>query len=255
MNSIAERHKYILEQLQTKGFVEVQALADELNVTGATIRKDLRVMEDQKLLIRSHGSATLVKPPVFDQNSSEKALKHSNEKNLIAKAASKLISSYDAIMLTSGSTIIAFAKAIPSDDNINIVTSSLEIAILLKERKNVNVMILGGRVYKSSMSVRGPYAEDGVKHINCSKLYIGCDGIDLEKGITCASIEEVRLIQVMMSRTSKMIVLADSSKFGKSGFGRICGIEDVDIIITDSGIPDAIREEIEEKGVQVIIAQ
>lgn len=255
MTSIGKRHKYILEELHAKGFVQVLKLAEELGVSGATIRKDLREMEDQKLLIRSHGSATPVKPPVFDQSSDEKALKNILEKKLIAQEATKLIAVNDDILVTSGSTIIAFAKAIPNDRNINIVTPSLDVAILLRHNLNVDITLLGGHVCRNSLSVRGPYAEDGLKNINCSKLFIGCDGIDIEKGISCASVEEARLTQIMMSSSSKTILLTDASKFGRRGFGRICGLDDIDTIITDAGIPDAIREHIEEIGVQVIIAR
>lgn len=255
MRSIGERHKYILEELHTKGFVEVLKLSKELEVSGATIRKDLRDMEQQKLLIRSHGSATPVKPPVLDENASQKALKHSTEKKLIAKAAAHLLQPNDDILVTSGSTVIEFAKVIPGEEGINVVTSSLEIAILLKRKKNINVTILGGRVLDNSLSVRGPYAEDGLHNINCSKLYIGCDGIDIEKGISCASVEEARLIQMMMATSSKTIILADSSKFGRRGFGRICGLDDIDVIITDDGILEAIKEHIEESGIEVIIAK
>ena len=93
-----------------------------------------------------------------------------------------------------------------------------------------------------------------MKNASCSKLYIGCDGIDLASGVTCATIEEAELTNAMMKVASQTVVLADSSKFGRRGFGKIGNIEDIDIIITDKGMPESLREKIEDAGVQIIIA-
>ena len=124
----------------------------------------------------------------------------------------------------------------------------------MNDRDNVKVLLLGGEMYKNSLSVRGSYTEAGLVNVSCSKLFIGCDGINLETGVTCATIEEARLTTAMMKASSKTVILADSSKFGRRGFGKIGNIEDFDIIITDSGIPDNIREKIEDLGVQILIA-
>ncbi len=254
MKSIAERHKFILERLDRKGFVSVQELADDLEVTPPTIRKDLRILESQNLLIRSHGSASQVKPRVMDISINEKAEKNKEEKIRIAKAALGLIHPEDAIILASGSTVTAFANLLQPIDTINVVTPSLGIALLLNDRDNINVMVLGGKMYKKSLSVRGEYAAAGLKNISCSKLFIGCDGINTETGITCATTEEASLTNKMMAAAAQTIILADSSKFGRRGFGKICKLEDIDVIITDDGITEEMKDQIEEAGVQIIIA-
>lgn len=254
MISIAERHKYIKEQLVKNGFIRVLDIAEQLGVTGATIRKDLRILESQGVLYRTHGSASPVKPHVTDICIDEKASQHAIEKQAIARAAQTLIKPDDAIILASGSTVTAFAEALSPVGMVNVVTPSLGIATLMNRRNNVKVFVLGGALYNNSFSVRGEYAEAGLKNVSCSKLYIGCDGIDLASGITCATIEEARLTNAMMSAASQTVVLADSSKFGRRGFGKIGMLEDIDIIITDSGIPDTLREKIEDAGVQIIIA-
>ncbi len=254
MISIAERHKFIKDQLATKGFVKVLELAEALNVTGATIRKDLRILESHNVLYRTHGSASPVKPHVMDISITEKSNQNVDLKKKIALAAQEMIQPEDAIILASGSTVTAFAELLKPIDSINVVTPSLGIAVILNEKENVKVMMLGGVMYKNSLSVRGPYAEEGLKNISCSKLFIGCDGIDIETGITCATIEEARLTNTMMKASLKTIVLADSSKFGRRGFGKICDLEDIDIIITDNGIPQTLKDQIEELGIQIIIA-
>ena len=254
MISIAERHKYIKEQMAKNGFIRVQDIADQLGVTGATIRKDLRILESQNVLYRTHGSASPVKPHVMDISITEKQTQNISQKRMIALAAQNTIKPEDAIILASGSTVTAFAEILQPIETLNVVTPSLGIAVLLNEKENIKVIVLGGEMYKNSLSVRGVYAEQGLTNVSCSKLFIGCDGIDFESGITCATIQEARLTKAMMKAASKTVVLADSSKFGRRGFGKNCEIEDIDIIITDSGISDTLKEQIEEAGVQVIIA-
>ena len=254
MTSIAERHKFIRESLERNGYVKVQEIADSLGVTGATIRKDLRILESQGVLYRTHGSASPVKPQVADVSIHEKSVQRTKEKQLIGRAALSLLKKDDAIILASGSTVTAFASLLP-DEMLNVVTPSLGIAAMLHSLGNIKVFMLGGELYNNSFSVRGEYAVAGLRNISCSKLFIGCDGIDLSSGVTCATVEEARLTVEMMKAASQTVVLADSSKFGRRGFGKIGNIEDVDIIITDSGIPSSLREQLEEAGVQILIGE
>ena len=254
MISIAERHLFIKEQLSRNGYIRVQDIADQLGVTGATIRKDLRILESQNVLIRAHGSASPVKPHVMDVSIHEKSVQHSAEKQAIARAAQKLIKPDDAIILASGSTVTAFAEQLQPVNSINIVTPSIGIAVLMNEKEDAKVLLLGGEMYKNSLSVRGIYAEAGLRNVSCSKVFIGCDGIVISTGITCATIEEARLTNAMMSAASQTVILADSSKFGRRGFGKIGALEDFDIIITDDGIPKSLKDKIEDAGVQIIIA-
>lgn len=255
MISIAERHKYIKEQLQLNGYVRVQDLADQLGVTGATIRKDLRILESQNVLLRTHGSASPLKPHVMDISVDVKACQNRENKLLIAQEAQKLITPDDAIIIASGSSVTAFAEVLTPVNTINVVTPSLGIALRLNEKDNVKVMVLGGEMYKNSISVRGSYTEAGLINVSCSKLFIGCDGINLDTGITCSNLQEASLTTAMMKACTQTVVLADSSKFGRRGFGKIGNIEDIDIIVTDSGVPDNMKKKIEDLGVQILIAQ
>ena len=254
MISIAERHKIIKEQLQLNGYVRVQDLAEQLGVTGATIRKDLRILESQNILIRTHGSASPVKPHVMDISVDVKASQNRDKKIIIAQAAQELITPDDAIILASGSSVTAFAEILTPVNMINVVTPSLGIALILNEKENVKVMLLGGEMYKNSLSVRGSYTEAGLVNVSCSKSFIGCDGINLETGITCSNLAEASLTTAMMKSCTQTVVLADSSKFGRRGFGKIGNVEDIDIIVTDSGIPSTMRKKIEDLGVQILIA-
>lgn len=255
MLSVAERHKYIKERLAKDGYIRVLDMAEALNVTGATIRKDLRILESQGILYRTHGSATPVKPHVVDLSVDVKSSKRMPEKQAISRAAQTLILPDDDIILASGSTVTAFAEYLTPVNSLNVVTSAPIIAVLLNGKEHVKVFLLGGEMYKNSFSTRGAVAESCLANVSCSKLFIGVDGIDPASGITCSNLEEARLNSAMMKVASQTVVLADSSKFGCRGFGKICNLEDIDIIITDAGVSEQFKAQMEEAGVQVIIAQ
>ena len=150
-----------------------------------------------------------------------------------------------------------FAEAIKREfrSHLNVVTTFLKTSVLLNDVEEINVVQLGGCVHKKSLSAIGVYAEAALSDFSCSKLFFGVDGIDLEHGITTSTIEEAKLTQVMMRSASKIIILADSSKFGQRGFGRICALEDIDVIVTDERIPEQMVSIIEEAGVDLIIAK
>ena len=255
MTSIAERHKYILESLAKNGFIKVNEIAKELEVTPVTIRKDLKHLEEKKLLYRTHGGASPVNPLTSDIDVHEKEKLRKEEKKRIATAAAKLIEENDSIIIASGSTVHTFAEHITPINHLTVVTASLKTSLLLNTINNIEVIQLGGIVRKNSFSVIGDYTSLFFEQITCSKLFLGVDGIDLEFGITTTDVREADLNKEMMRIAQKCIVLADSSKFRRRGFSKIANIEEVDIIITDAGIPDSIARRIEEMGIELIIAE
>ena len=238
MLSVAERHKYILDHLNKYGFVRITDVANELGVTKVTIRKDVKILEAKGLLYKVHGSARSANPHVADTDVHVKGNVNREEKERIARKAVELLNDNDSIIMASGSTIYAFAEAIKREfrSHLNVVTTFLKTSVLLNDVEEINVVQLGGCVHKKSLSAIGGYAEAALSDFSCSKLFFGVDGIDLEHGITTSTIEEAKLTQVMMRSASKIIILADSSKFGQRGFGRICSLEEVDVIVTDSRI-------------------
>ena len=257
MLSIAERHKYILDKLNKYGFVRITDVANELGVTKVTIRKDVKILESKGLLYKVHGSARSANPHVADTDVHVKGNVNREEKERIARKAVELLNDNDSIIMASGSTIYAFAEAIKREfrSHLNVVTTFLKTSVLLNDVEEINVVQLGGSVHKKSLSVRGEYAAQGFENVICSKLFFGADGIDSNFGITCATAEEAALTQKMMRASAKSVVLADSSKFGQRGFGRICALEDIDVIVTDERIPEQMISIIEEAGVDLIIVR
>jgi DeoR family transcriptional regulator of aga operon len=254
VKTISERHLFIKEQLYKNGFVTVQDLAEQLEVTGATIRRDLRIMEGENLLRRNHGGASLVHEKVIELSLTDRSLICPDEKARIAAAAAAILGENDSMGVTSGSTIEAFVRQLQHKGPIKVVTPSIRLGVLLMEKMDVDLRILGGRVVPNSMSTRDEYSIQGLHNVRCSKLFFSCDGFSIEDGVTSAFVEEAHLTESMMNIAQQRILLADSSKIGKCGFGRICGLEDVDTLITDSGISESLKAKIEALGVDVIIA-
>lgn len=246
-----KRHQTILDKLENEKYVEVLDLCQALDVSAVTIRKDLKLLEDKGLLFRTHGGASLENPYINDRHVHEKEKISVEEKSGIAQAAAKSISENDSIIIASGTTVQALARSIRPKGKLMVITSSLNVVLELLKFKEVNVLQLAGYVRHSSASVVGNYALQILENVSCSKFFLGVDGIDLEYGLTTTNLEEAQLNRKMLASAQKTIVLADSSKFGKKSFAKICGLEEVDEIITDEGIPRSVREKLEDMGIIV----
>lgn len=253
MINITERHQFILTKLQREGYAQVFNLCKELNVSSVTIRKDLKLLEDKKLLFRTHGGASMNNPYAVDKPVNEKEKLQSSEKMKIGAEAAETIEPNDSVIIASGTTVLALAKNIQRDKSLTVITSALNVAMELLQHENVEIIQLGGIIRRTSSSITGTYAESMLTDFFCSKLFLGVDGIDIEYGLTTTSVVEAHLNRQMIKASQKVIVLSDSTKFGKRGFGRICGIEDVNQIITDKGIPDHYVKHLEGLGIEVTI--
>ncbi len=234
------------------GFVRVADLANELAVSAVTIRKDLRQLEERELLYRSHGSASPRELYVNDRPIDEKEQMHAAEKRMIAEAANKLLKPDEAIIIGSGTTTLAFARHIDLKETLTVLTSALNVSLTLLSHPKVEVVQLGGVLRKSSTSAVGPFADEMMQHFACSKLFLGVDGLTLDYGLTTSNMMEAHLNRQMIAAAQQTILLADSSKFGRKGFGKICAVEDIDYVITDPGISVPFRAGLEERGVEVL---
>ncbi len=255
MSTIGERRKHILDSILKDGFVKVSELAEVLGVTQATIRKDLNYLESQGVLQRAHGSAIPTTPQIMDINLSAKRLINFEEKQKIAEKAVELIQNDESIFIASGSTITVFAESLKPKGKLNVVSISVNISAHLGDIPGITVMQVGGVLYGNTLSVLGAEASKTIENLYCSKVFFGVEGLDLEYGLTCGTGEEASITQKMMHSSQTKIVLTDSSKIGKRGFARICDVGDVDILITDSGMPMDIRRQIKDLGVKLIIAE
>lgn len=254
MKSITERHHLILKKLQENGHVNVQELSTQMKVSEVTIRKDLKLLEDKKLLYRTHGGGSRINPYTNDKPVAEKEQLHAGEKKMIAEAAAAMIGHNDSIIIASGTTMLALARSIHPEKRLTVITSALNVALELSHHQHVEVLQLGGQLRQNSSSVMGPYAEQILADVSCSMLFLGVDGLDLEMGISTTSLMEARLNQKMIDAAQITVVLADSSKIGKRGLGKICSLDQIQHIITDNRVSPSLVRELEDKGITVTIA-
>ena len=241
-----------MDLLKKEKYLEVSELCNILGVSAVTIRKDLKLLEEKGLLFRTHGGASFENPYINERAINEKEKIFIEEKNRIARAAAELITPNDSIMIASGTTLHAFARIIQPKEKLNVITSSLNVVLTLLGNKNIDILQLGGYVRHSSASVAGSHSKSILESISCSKLYLGVDGLDMDYGLSTSSMEEAQLNKMMIDSAQKIIVLTDSSKFGKKSFARICSLEKIDQIITDKNIHQSMIKKTEEKGIKII---
>lgn len=250
--TLLERHSIILELLREFGKVDVADLSSKLKVSAVTIRKDLDLLEEKKLLYRTYGGAILADPYIATRKVSEKEKLRPEVKRRIGLKAVELLSPQDALIIASGTTVQAFARCI-ENMKLTVITSAMNVAMELLDKPDIEIIQLGGIIRHSSASAVSEYAIRMLDNFSCSKLFLGVDGIDPEYGLSTTHIQEACLNQAMIAAATKTIVLADSSKFGRRGFSKICNMSDIDWVITDSGISPKMLEAIEEQGVKVTI--
>ena len=252
-NNLNERHEYILDILRKQSSVSVISFANQLNVSEVTIRKDLSYLESLNLLYRAHGFAILINPYINDKHINEKEKINTEKKRAIGQYAASLITDNDSIIIASGTTVLSLARDIKTTTHLTVVTAAVNVATVLSKDKNIDVVQLGGILRNSSVSVVGPFAEKMMQDFSCSKLFIGVDGFDTSFGLTTTNLMEANLNRIMMKAAQKIIVLADSSKFGLRCFSKICDISEIDQIITDDKAPQQYLEKLNDIGIEVSI--
>lgn len=250
--TLSERHKAILESLRNSGSVDVGVLSQQLKVSAVTIRKDLDMLEEKKLLYRTHGGAILADPYIATRKVSEKEKLHPELKRRIGQRAVELLSPQDALIIASGTTVQTFARCIPNM-KMTVITSAMNVVMELLDKPDIEIIQLGGIIRHSSASVVSEYAIRMLDNFACNKLFLGVDGIDPEYGLSTTHLQEASLNRMMIHSATKTIVLADSSKFGRRGFSKICDMSDIDHVITDSGTPAKMLDAMAEQGVKVTV--
>jgi len=250
------RRAEILKILDTRDEVSVIELAKELETSEVTIRKDLTLLQNQKLLIRTRGGA--MRRPVENLNEdtsiNKKRLFNYQEKERIGKLAASLIQDGDNIMLDSGTTTMEIAKNLGKFYHLTILTNAMNIAVELMKYQRFNVIILGGHVRTNSHSTIGPLALATLRNFSNYKLFLGVDSFSLEAGISTPNLEEALLNQEMMKLASETIAVFDSSKFNKQSFAHIATPEQISTIITDRNIPMDMLSSLKQRGIKMLLA-
>lgn len=255
LEELSARHQAILDILQLQGSVSVAALAERLDVSEVTIRKDLTLLEEQKLLYRSHGRAVMITPYLGNLPLHAGEGQAVLEKRAIGKAAASMVREHDSVLLTAGTTILYTAKELADLKNITVISASVSAASMLSQSKGIEVVQLGGQVREKSVSTVGSFTEQMLSFFSCDLLFMGADAIDLSFGVTTSSIVEASRDRKMMDAAKKTVLLVDSSKFGKKGFSKICDCSRIDQIITDDKIPQEYLDALQELGIEITIVK
>ena len=251
MNTISRRVK-ILEVLNSEGQVTVSELSKKFNVTEVTIRNDLSHLAGKELLIKTRGGGLKTQRVGIDQHLNDKAKINSKEKQSIGKKAAELINENDTIIIDSGTTTIEIAKNLSRIKNLTVITNALNIASQLI-RDEIKVIVLGGILRTASLSLTGPIGENSIKNFYCDKCFLGVDGIDSQSGIYTPNLEEAHLNRMMINASKEVIIVTDSNKFKRKSFAHIAPINKVNMIVTDSKIPEDELKNLQNMGIKVIL--
>lgn len=255
-NTTDLRSERILRALQQAGSITVEDLCSLLNVSIATVRRDLQELEDRGLLRRTHGGATIVEPLFYEPFRHDSSFRdqielHADEKRRIAMAAADLIEDGDTISLTAGTTTTEVVRAMRHRSGITVVTNTVNVAMELSQRRDLEVIVTGGYLRGSWFSLVGPLAVQALEQVFANKIFIGVNGIDAERGLTCHNPDEAATNRVMVKQAKKRIAVADHSKLGVVATHRICGIDVVDVLVTDVEAADEAIAPFVAQGIEV----
>lgn len=248
IQELSEREHSILNRLMVQGAVSVADLSSELEVSEVTIRSDLSSLEERGLLSRTHGGALpSIHPHIFQRQNM-----NIEEKHRIAKAAADLVEDGDAIMIEAGTTTSLLPRYLAGKRDILIITNSIPAFESAKSNPALKITLVGGEFRDSTDSFVGRITLDTIRRFNVRCAFVGTDGFSLKSGITTHLIEGGDVISVMRERAENLVLLADSSKYGKTGIVTILPLSQINTLITDTGLPDAAKEELNQIPLHII---
>ncbi len=250
----AQRQQRILELAREAGSVEVAALAQRLGVATETVRRDLTSLERRGSLRRVHGGAIPVERLEVEPSLATRAGRQWETKRRIAARALDYIPSGATVLLDSGSTVLALIDLLPPDRELTVLTNSVAGASALASRPGVDLYFVGGRVRGVTGAAVGEWATSALSHVVVDVAVLGTNGISAARGLTTPDQAEAYVKRAMVNSGRQVLVVADASKAGDDHLHRFADLEDVDVIVTDSGLPDDVAQELRAAGPDVVIA-
>lgn len=250
-----ERRRRIAEIIRSRGVVAVTELAEALSASEITLRRDLRVMADQGILMRTHGGAVLPAGLAHEPTYSEKARQAAAEKAAIARLAVGMVRPGDSIVLGAGTTTLALAHLLVDFPELTVVTNSLLVAQALLPASRVEVILTGGTLRRSIHALVGPAAEDSLRSLRASQTFISGNGLTAERGLSTPSPLVAAADRALAAAAQQIVVLADHTKVGVETMVQTVPLERIAILITDDGAdPDQVAE-MRAAGVDVRVAE
>ena len=249
-----ERRQRIFKDIEASGIASVRDLALRFDVSSITIIRDLQELEQEGLIRRVHGGAISVRGASYEPPFSAREAQLSPEKQRIASKASELITDGDSIILDVGTTTLELARALKGKRNLTVLVTNLRAALELASQPAIQVIVIGGKLRASELSMVGHLAEQTLRTFQVDKAFIGVGGITLKHGLTEYNFDEAGTKRVMFERARQKIVLADHTKFGKVMLTQVAPLSAADLIITGSEIDESAQREMEEAGIQLLLA-
>lgn len=228
----SERRRRILERVAEQQSIATQALAEELDVSVMTIRRDLKRLEQDGFIRQTYGGASVQLTKSVELGFNSRALQFAAEKRLIGARAAQEIEPGQTLFLAEGTTTAQFAQFLPPHPRLHVVTASLSHASLLVSR-GIAVTVVGGRLHPDELTMTGPLAEAVVNRFYADVCVLGGAGIDADIGITELDMEVAALHQQMMARSRRVILLADQSKLGYRGPAIVGPVDKIDLLVTN----------------------
>ena len=248
-----ERRRAILDLVNRDGRVLVTDLARQFETSQVTIRKDLEILHAHGLVHRTHGGALPSRESALaDPTLREKEKLHRKEKLRIAETAAAMVQEGQVVILDSGTTTTAIARALRNFHSLTIVTNAVNIAAELAGTE-VEVILTGGTLRKNSFSLVGPIAEDTLRRLNADILFLGVDGFDVHYGLSTPNLLEAKVNRVMVEIAKLTVGVCDSSKFGRRSLSLIAPPSALHHVITDHGAPKSDLKTLKKAGIEVTL--
>ena len=248
-----ERKMKIVEYLQENSRASVQELGKKFMVSDSTVRRDLKELEEARLLKRTHGGAVAADNVNFEPAFIEKEDKFCKEKKSIARKAVEFVEDGDTLVIDAGTTTAYLAKELRGRHNLKVVTNSLILAQELQGADNVEVILTGGTLRQRTLSLVGPIAEQALSSLRVDKAIIATNGVDIDGGLTTPNVIEAAVKAKMIEIAQKVILVADYSKVNKVAFAKFADMTQVDVFVVDDKIPQETVEKLNHMGVSVSI--
>jgi DeoR/GlpR family transcriptional regulator of sugar metabolism len=247
------RREKILDLIRENGSCTVQNLSQIFNVTQPTIRQDLEALEKTGTIVRQHGGAFINNYASFAAQLQLEHSEHLDEKKRIGSKAAEFVQSGDSIILDSGSTLTEMAKCLASRTNLNIVTTALNITLLLGKEPSNHLILPGGEFKAPTLSITGDRAVALFENLYVEKLFLATGGFSLQAGLTYPGFSDIGLKRAMIQSAKTIYLLADSSKLEKILFASLGCQDKINYLITDEGVDPQYVQSAEHMGIHVII--
>lgn len=248
-----ERQAQVLRFVQQHTRATVNELSVHFDVSVATVRRDLETLDEKGAITRFHGGAMAVQQAPPEQPVLQRGVEQAKAKQRIALAAVELIEDGDTIFLGSGTTVLETAKCLRGLRDLTVITNSVLILNELAETPNITVVGLGGMFRASEMSMIGHITEQALREVRAKKIIMGIHAIDVEHGLTNDYLPETMTDRAILGQGGKVIIVADHTKCGRVSTAFLAPINDIDTLIVDRDVVPEFIDEVNAKGVQVLV--